>query len=243
MRTLPVRRPLATIGLGRGSRRRSAVIGRFGWFAIAILAVVSLITLLGDVLVPRDPHAIGDTEPFQAPGPGHWMGTDDLGRDVLDRVVAGIRVSMTVGVGAALLATAIGVAVGALAGYARGSLDELLMRVTEAVQVIPRFFLAVVLAAFWGANVRVLIIAIAVLSWPVIARVARAELLTLRERQFVDAAVLAGSSPAQVVRRELLPNAAGPIIVTATVLVGESILLRPASPTWAWVTPIRSASA
>jgi len=197
------------------------------WLSLAglvILIVLTFAALFGPVLTPHDPEAIDIASRASAPNLVNWMGTDELGRDVFSRSVSGIRVSLTVGIVAAVASTIVGIAVGSLAGYFGGIFDHALMRLTEVFQVVPQFFLAVVLVAVFSASVVNIIIAIAVLTWPVIARLTRSEFLSLKSRQFVDAARLSGASHAAVIFREILPNAMGPIIVSGTLLVGRAML-------------------
>ena len=198
---------------------------RFSLVGLTLLVSLAVLALLGGIVSPHDPHQVGVGPTLGPPGAQHWFGTDDLGRDVFSRALAGTSVSLLVGFATAALATLAGVAVGALAGFSGGRVDDALMRATEVFLVIPRFFLAILLVAFFGANLFNLVLAIAVLSWPEIARLTRAEFLTLRHRQFVDAARLAGASRAELIFGEILPNALGPVIVSATLLVGQAMLL------------------
>jgi peptide/nickel transport system permease protein len=200
-------------------RNRASVAG-----ALVLLALV-LIALLGPFVTPYDPHSTGAGDVMQAPGAKHWFGTDELGRDVLSRVCIGVGTSLLVGLIAAVIATSIAVLVGAVAGFHGGFVDDLLMRATEVFQVIPRFFLAILLVAFFGASVLNIILAIGVLSWPEVARIVRAEFLSLKSRQFVSAARVAGAGTWEVIFTEILPNAMGPVVVNATLQVGQAMLL------------------
>jgi len=190
-----------------------------------ILAALLLLALAGPVAAPFDPEKVGAGAAMAAPGALHWMGTDELGRDVFSRILIGIKVSLLVGIGAAAAATGLGVLVGGVAGFSGGLIDDVLMRVTEVFQVVPRFFLAVLLVAFFGASIFNIVIAIAILSWPEVARIVRAEFLSLRSRQFVDAARVAGASTWTLIFVEILPNALGPVVVNATLQVGQAMLL------------------
>jgi len=200
-------------------RNRASVAG-----AVILLALV-LIALLGPFVTPYDPHSTGAGEVMQPPGEKHWFGTDELGRDVLSRVCIGVGTSLLVGLIAAVIATTIAVLVGAISGFHGGVVDDLLMRATEVFQVIPRFFLAILLVAFFGASVVNIILAIGVLSWPEVARIVRAEFLSLKSRQFVSAARVAGAGTTEVIFTEILPNAMGPVVVNATLQVGQAMLL------------------
>ncbi len=189
-----------------------------------VLVVLVLVSILGPILAPFDPESVGIDRRALAPDTEHLMGTDELGRDVFSRSVFGVRVSLMVGIVAALISTLLGILIGSMAGYFGGLMDHAMMRITELFQVVPQFFLAVVLVALFSASVVNIIVAIAVLSWPAIARLTRAEFLSLKSRQFVDAARLSGASDATVIFREILPNAMGPIIVSSTLLVGRAML-------------------
>jgi peptide/nickel transport system permease protein len=191
----------------------------------AILACILAFALLGPFLVPFDPARTGVGPAMAPPGFPHLMGTDELGRDVMSRAAGGLRVSLLVGFGAAGAATLLGLLVGGVAGFFGGLVDDALMRVTEVFQVIPRFFLAILMVAFFGAGLVNIIFAIAILGWPEVARLVRAEVLTLRGRQFVDAARIGGSSNAALIFGEILPNAMGPVVVNTSLLVGQAMLL------------------
>lgn len=199
-------------------KNRGAEIGLYTTLLFIILAVTA------PWLSPHDPFEMG-ARPFLPPQPSHWMGTDGLGRDMFSRVLDGSRVSLLVGVLAAGTSFVIGVSVGAVSGYFGGALDAVLMRVTEYVIVIPRFFLALLIVALLGAGVEKIIIVIGVLSWPDIARVVRAQFLTFKEREFVLAARATGQKDRQIIVWEILPNAVPPAIVVGSFLVAQAIIL------------------
>ncbi len=201
------------------SRNRGAVI------AAVILAALFALAIFAPMLQPFEPGRINVGPAMDPPSPTHLMGTDELGRDVFSRATAGLSVSLLVGFGAATISTFLGIVVGGLAGFFGRTTDAVLMRITEVFQVIPRFFLAVLLVAFFGANIFNILIAIAILSWPEIARLVRGEFLSLRSRQYVDAARVAGASQASLIFVEILPNALGPVVVNATLMVGQAMLL------------------
>jgi peptide/nickel transport system permease protein len=212
-------RPAGPSALRIFARNRAALVAAF------VLAALAALALLGAALAPFDPDKVGAGPAMAPPDATHPMGTDELGRDVFSRVLAGVRISLLVGFGAAAASTGLGVLVGGLAGFHGGRIDDALMRVTEVFQVIPRFFLAVLLVAFFGTSIVNIIVAIAVLSWPELARIVRADFLSLRGRQFVDAARVAGASSTALIFLEILPNALGPVIVNATLQVGQAMLL------------------
>ena len=183
-----------------------------------------LVASLADPLSPYDPFALGD-ETLIAPRDDHWMGTDDLGRDTLSRVIHGSRVPLLVGFLATAASMALGILIGSLSGYFGGRTDIVLMRVTEYVLVVPRFFLALLVVAMLGTGIEKIIMVIGILGWPEVARVVRAQFLTFREREFVIAARAIGASHAKVIFREILPNAIPPAVVVASILVARAILL------------------
>ena len=191
---------------------------------LVILLLLLITALIGPVLAPFDPDDLEIGRRATAPGASYWVGTDELGRDVFSRAVTAIRVSLLVGIIAATVSTIVGILVGSLAGFFGGWLDHVLMWITEVFQVVPMFFLAVVLVALFGASVLNIIVAIALLTWPIIARLTRSEFLSLKTRQYVDAAYLGGASNTRLIFGEILPNALGPIIVSATLLVGRAML-------------------
>ena len=197
------------------------------WVSVLGLIILLLLTvtaLIGPVIAPFDPEDLEIGRRATAPNSMYWVGTDELGRDVFSRAVTATRVSLLVGIIAAGVSTLVGILVGSLSGFFGGWLDHILMRITEVFQVVPQFFLAVVLVALFGASVLNIIVAIALLTWPIIARLTRSEFLSLKSRQYVDAAYLGGASNTRLIFREILPNAMGPIIVSATLLVGRAML-------------------
>lgn len=201
------------------ARNRGALLGA------VILTLLFLLAITAPAFLWFEPGRIEVGPSMAPPSLTHPMGTDELGRDVFSRATGGLSVSLMVGFGAATIATFLGILVGGIAGFSGGRIDALLMRVTEIFQVIPRFFLAVLFVAFFGASIMNILVTIAVLSWPEIARLVRGEFLSLRSRQFVDAARVAGASPVTLIFVEILPNALGPVVVNATLMVGQAMLL------------------
>ncbi len=193
--------------------------------ARAFLVLLLALAVFAPVVAGHDPMA-GSADSLLMPGVGgHWLGTDDLGRDVWARTVFGSRVSLIVGVASAFFAVVAGVLVGALAGYFGGWLDTLLMRIAELFQTLPRFVVALIVIALFGTSVIKMIVVIAALSWPQLARVVRASVATLKQSQFVDAARVAGMGDASIIAREILPNVAAPIIVLASLDIAMAILI------------------
>lgn len=190
---------------------------------ICLISVPILASLLASFLTSADPLALGK-ETLRAPSLIHPMGTDDLGRDVFARVLYGGRISLIVGVFSALIAITIGTAVGTISGYAGGRTDEILMRVTEMFQIIPRFLLAIVVVALIGSGQGKIIVIIGILSWVGTARIVRAQLLVLRGEEFVYAAIMGGASPVRVIVRHILPNVVPFIIVSGSLQTAGAIL-------------------
>ncbi|MEO5736153.1 MAG: ABC transporter permease [Variovorax sp.] len=216
----PVGTPFQRAGFRRRLMRR--------WSTRLALAMVMLLVLLA-AFAPwaagYDPLGGGDDALLPPLSPAHWLGTDDLGRDIWARVVFGTRISLTVGVASAFIAVLVGVVIGALAGYFGGWLDTLLMRVAEFFQTLPRFVVALIVIALFGTSLAKMILVIAALSWPQLARVVRASVATLRQSQFVDAARVAGMGHGAIILREILPNAAAPIIVLGSLDIAMAILI------------------
>lgn len=204
----------------RYRQNRGAVIG------LVILALVLLCAVAAPYLFPRSPWSMVQ-RPFLPPFTmdGLPLGTDALGRDVLSGLFHGARVSLLVGLVSTVVALAIGIPIGALAGYYGGLTDDLLMRFTEFFQTIPSFALAIVLLAIFQPSLAYVILAIAIVSWPPVARLVRGEVLSLRHREFVEAATLSGQSNLAIILKQVLPNALPPIIVLASLMVATAILL------------------
>jgi peptide/nickel transport system permease protein len=185
--------------------------------------------LSAPVLFPKDPLGLAG-RPLQWPlaNARFWLGTDTTGRDIAAQIFHGARVSLLIGFVATLLAVTIGIFIGAVAGYYGGIIDDVLMRITEAFQTLPNFLLLLVLVAVFGSDIRTVTIAIGLVSWPAAARLTRAEFLSLRSREFVQACRTLGMRDLQIIFREILPNALPPVIVYASVIMAVAILLESA---------------
>lgn len=207
-------------GFKRFTSNRGAAIG------LVILLVVVLTAVIGPLIYTDSPWRMVQ-RPFLPPFTvdGLPLGTDALGRDVMAGLVYGARISLLVGLVSTLVALLIGVPIGAAAGYFGGIVDDALMRFTEFFQTIPSFALAIVLLAIFQPSLFYVILAIAVVSWPPVARLVRGEVLSLRSREYVEAATLSGQSTFQIITRQILPNALPPIIVLASLMVATAILL------------------
>jgi peptide/nickel transport system permease protein len=231
---------------------------RVAMLGVAVLGAMVLGILLGTLLVSEDEaNRVDTTMRLHPPSLRHPFGTDVVGRDILARVVHGGQISLLIGLAAVLLSLCIGVPVGAMAGYYGGQLDNLLMRLTEAILTIPPLFLVIIAVKFLpdvlpalslggrviSAQVVSLILIIGATSWPALARLVRVQMLTLKEREFVLAARGLGASHLKILVRHLLPNSLAPIVVHATLGVANAILsesyvsffglgVRPPTATW-----------
>lgn len=191
--------------------------------ALLVVALLTVAALLAPALAPYDPLALGDTA-LNAPSVRHPMGTDHLGRDILSGVLWGLRVSLVVGLGAALISVVLGILIGGPAGYFGGRLDNWLMRATDAFMVLPTFFLVLLVVSVFGASMWKLIALIGITNWPPIARLVRAEFLSLRERDFALAARTIGAGHLMIMLRHILPNAIPVIIPTLSLRTAGAIL-------------------
>jgi peptide/nickel transport system permease protein len=200
----------------------------------AVTGLVLLLLVIGmamsaGLVFPKDPLGLAG-RPLQWPldNPRFWLGTDNSGRDIGAVIFHGARVSLLIGFVATVVAITIGIVIGALSGYYGGWVDDVLMRVTEAFQTLPNFLLLLVLVAVFGSDITTVTIAIGLVSWPPSARLTRAEFLTLRNREFVQAGRALGMGDARLIFREILPNALPPVIVYASVIMAVAILLESA---------------
>jgi peptide/nickel transport system permease protein len=197
-----------------------------GVIGLVIVAVAIFIAIFGPTIFPTSPWRMVQ-RPFLAPltNPAVTLGTDALGRDVFAGLVYGARVSLLVGMVSTLVALIVGVPIGALAGYFGGRIDDALMRFSEFFQTIPSFPLAIVLVAILQPSIYSIVVAISIVTWPPVARLVRGEVLSLRSREYVQAAIVTGQSNAWIIWREILPNALSPVIVLASLMVANAILL------------------
>src|SRR5712691_10396812 len=203
---------------------RRAARARLAPFGAAVLLAALVAALAAPLLSPHDPlkQDLGDT--LARPSRTHWLGTDNVGRDVLSRVIWGTRISLVAGFVSVAIALVTGGALGLLAGYAGGSVDGLLMRVMDAVLSFPALVLALALGAVLGAGLTGVLIALGVVYTPAFARLMRGQVLTLRTREYVLAARILGGADWWILKRHVLPNAATPIVVQASLSIGFAIL-------------------
>jgi peptide/nickel transport system permease protein len=198
---------------------------RLAFVGLIILSTLAILSIAAPVFVPHTPYAIDLQAVEQGPSGEHWMGTDDAGRDVLSRLLHAGRISLTVGVVVVAIALFIGMSLGATAGYFGGWADSVLMRFVDVVLAFPPILIVITIVSILGPSLFNLIFVMGLLSWPPIARLLRAEFLSLRERDFTMAARAVGVPGSRIVLRHLLPNAMAPIIVAATFGVATAILL------------------
>jgi peptide/nickel transport system permease protein len=215
-------------------------------FALAggiIVAVLFLFSFLAAYITPYDPSVIDAYNVLMPPSAAHWMGTDELGRDVFTRVIFGARISLKVGFVAVGIAMVIGTIVGLLSGYYGGWLDSFLMRLVDIMLCFPTFFLILAVIAVLEPSIWYIMIVIGVTGWMGVARLVRAEVLSLRERDFILAARAIGASDLRIIFRHILPNAMAPVLVAATLGVAGAILtesalsflgigVQPPTPSW-----------
>jgi peptide/nickel transport system permease protein len=200
---------------------RNQLGGRIG---LGIVAFIVLFSFVGPLIYRTDQVHTAIDQATLAPSAAHLLGTDEVGYDVLGRLMLGGQTSLEVGVAAALIATSFGVLWGAIAGFFGGLLDALMMRIVDALVAIPALFFLIVLGTIITPSVPVLVVVIGGIAWLVPARLIRAETLSLRTRDFVDAVRVMGGSEARIVLRHILPNAVGTVVVNATFQVADAIL-------------------
>lgn len=199
-----------------------------GIAGVLMLGAVLLIAVGAGWLYPGDPWAMVADPNLPPFSPGYLFGTDMLGRNVAAGVAHGSRVSLLIGIIATVVAVLAGTVLGAFAGYHGGMVDDLIMRFTEIFQTIPGFLLALLMVAIFGPSLYSIVFSISVISWPSVARLVRAEFLSMRTRDFVKAAQLGGQSDLRIVFRQILPNTLSPIVVAASLMMATAILLESA---------------
>ena len=207
--------------------RARYLLRRYGllWLGLAIVCLMSLAAILAPWLSGHDPLQLNLDAILVPPGPEHLFGTDTLGRDVFARMLYGARVSLWVGFVSVGISVCIGLVLGLVAGYFRGLADECIMRFVDVMFCFPSFFLILAVIAFLEPSLANIMIVIGLTSWMGVARLVRAETLTLRERDFVHAARLAGASTPRILLRHILPNALAPVLVSATLGIAGAILV------------------
>jgi peptide/nickel transport system permease protein len=208
------------VGFLRSAHRHPLI----AWGAGLVLALFAA-ALLAPLLTPYEPSAQSLADRLLPPSLAHPMGTDQFGRDVMARLLFGARVSLSVGLVAVAIYVTIGVLVGALAGYYGGWVDMLLMRLVDVMLCIPTFFLILMVVAFVGPSLLNIMVIIGLTAWPDVSRLVRGEILSLKEREFILAARVAGLPDSRIILRHLIPNALGPVLVVSTLGVAGAILV------------------
>ena len=209
----PARRALRQL-----ARRPAAV------FGAAVLLLVLVLALLAPWLAPYDPMATSWSAVRKAPSAAHWFGTDEVGRDLMSRVIWGARASLSAGLVAVLIAVAVGLPLGMVAGYVGGWIDMLIGRLTDAMLAIPFLILAIALAAFLGPSLSNAMIAIGVTATPIFVRLARGQVLQARAEDWVEAARAVGNPRTRILVRHVLPNILPPVLVQATLTIASAII-------------------
>lgn len=211
-------RSSARLMIRRFRKHRMAVAG------LVVVVLMILMAALAPLLAPHDPNQIfGKFE--SSPSGEHLLGTDSVGRDVLSRLIYGARVSMSVGVGAVLVYVVIGVLLGLLAGYYGGWVDQVIMRITDVFMSFPYFMVILILVSVLGPSLFTITCVIGVLAWPMISRLVRGSVLSIKQSDYVQAAVALGYRTPRILFRHILPNTLSPIIVNATFGVAQAIIL------------------
>ena len=221
--------PRRTRKVGVWAVMRAVLRHKVSCMGVVIILLLVLMAIFAPLLAPYDPNEQDLYRVLEGPTRAHLLGTDDVGRDLLSRVIYGSRVSLFIGVTATVFSATIGILIGLVAGYKGGLTDMIIMRITDTFMCIPGLVFLLVLAATLGAGIHNIIIAVTVLGWTAFARIIRGQVLVVRELPFVEAAHAAGASELRIMFRHLLPNSIAPIIVTASLAVGFNIMLESAA--------------
>lgn len=195
-------------------------------FGFAIVVIICGMAVFAPLISPYNPREMNYGDVYAEPGSKYLLGTDELGRDMLSRIIYGSRTSLLVGVVSVSILTFIGVVIGAIAGYTGGIVDNLLMRITEIIMTIPSLFLLIVMVSIFKVRgLHIIMVTIGLISWPQMARVVRSEFLSIKERSYIEAAKSIGASNWSIIFREILPNAIAPITVMATLRLANAIII------------------
>ena len=192
---------------------------------LIIIGIISIMAIFAPIIAPFDPDAINVKNILLSPSAAHWMGTDGLGRDVYSRMLFGARISLLVGIVAVGIATIIGIVLGAIAGFYRGWVDTVIMRLVDVMLSIPTFFLILAVIAFLTPSIWNIMIVIGLTSWMGVTRLVRAEFLSLRNREFVLASQTLGAKESRLIFKQLLPNSLTPIIVSSVLGIASAVLV------------------
>jgi peptide/nickel transport system permease protein len=198
---------------------------KLAMFGLAVLTVLTLAAIFAPLITPFDRDFVNMSKLFNPPSSSHWLGTDDLGRDIYTRLVYGARVSMSVGIVSTAISVLIGVVLGAVGGYLGGIVDSIVMRIVDVFMCFPFYLIAVVIAGILGPSLFNLMLISGILNWPKIARIVRAEVLSLRHREFIEASRALGLSSRKIIFKHIIPNTLAPVIVYATLGIAQGILM------------------
>lgn len=197
---------------------------RLAMIGLVILVILILLAILAPLITPHDRDATDITMKYNPPSTEHWLGTDNIGRDTFTRLIYGTRVSLSVGLVSTGIAVLIGVVLGAIAGYSGGIVDSIIMRIVDIFMCFPFFVIAITIAAAFKPSIWLIMIVAGALSWPRIARIVRAEVLSIKEREFIEASKALGLDSRDIIAKHILPNVLAPIIVYATLGIAGGIL-------------------
>jgi ABC-type dipeptide/oligopeptide/nickel transport system permease subunit len=208
----PIRKPLPRISI-------------FLFAGAALLTIFLILALFGDAIAPYDPNAQDLLAMLDPPSAAHWFGTDEIGRDIASRVIVGTRITLLIALGAVTFAGIAGIGLGLIAGYARGTIDRLIMLCLDLLMTIPSLVLVIAVVAAIGANAAGLVTAITISFIPSLARLVRARVLELQDLDYVEAARAIGMRPTRIMRRHILPNAVTVIVIELSLMGGQAVLV------------------
>jgi peptide/nickel transport system permease protein len=216
------------------SHRRPGILRTFirqhklGVVATAMLVVFIVLAIMAPLVAPADPVDMSPIDRLQSPAEAGYLGTDVFGRDVLSRILYGLRISIGLGVVSVLVAAAIGTVLGLIAGYAGNWQEYLIMRLTDVLFSFPSILLAILIVSIWGAGLTSIVIAIALVQTPIFTRIVRGSVLSLKHAEYIQASITAGASTVRILGRHLLPNVAAPILVQLTLAMSGAVVLEAA---------------
>jgi peptide/nickel transport system permease protein len=226
--------PLAEGGLATVRRRRPGLLrtfgrqNKFGVVAAGIFAILVIAAIFAPLIAPHDPTLMAPIQRLKAPAGGHLLGTDVFGRDVLSRIIYGLRISIGLGIVSVLVAAAIGTMFGLIAGYIGRWQEYLIMRLTDVLFSFPSILLAILIVSIWGAGLKTIVVAIALVQTPIFIRIVRGSVLAIKHAEYVQASVTAGASTPRILLRHLLPNVAAPILVQLTLSMSGAVVMEAA---------------
>lgn len=204
--------------------RRRLLANRAATVSAVLLVLLSVAVIIGPMLLPWSYDAVDWEHIAAGPSATHWLGTDQIGRDLLARLLYGGRISLMIGVVATLVSLVIGISWGAIAGYFGGKLDAVMMRIVDILYALPFMFFVILLMVFFGRNIFLMFVAIGAINWLDMARIVRGQTLSLKRREFVESAVVMGVGPLTIIRRHIVPNLLGVVAVYVTLTIPQVIL-------------------